>query len=120
MSWTIIVASCQSDQLDELMNGAQAIVARLNSAGGTLVMDATSVDEVIRKRQRSGGGRAQLLIVAASLPRSQSIRDHHSRLGVGLIKAVANEAEPPACILVSDRIEDYGVVQGLKRCEWLV
>jgi hypothetical protein len=119
MSWTIIVASSQADQLDELVSGAEQIAAQISSPGATLVMDATSVEEVMRKRQRSPDGRMQLLIVAASLPNSQSSPDPQAQLGLDLIKSIAQEAEPPACILVSDQLEHYRAVQGIKRCEWL-
>ena len=64
MSWTIIVASGQADQLDELMNGAQEIAAQISSPGGTSVVYATSAEDV-RKRRNSASGRMQLLIVAA-------------------------------------------------------
>jgi hypothetical protein len=119
MSWTIIVASSQADQLDEFMSGAKEIAAQISSTGPILVMDATSVEEVMRKRRRSPHGGMQLLIVAASLPKSQSSPDPQAQLGLDLIKSLGQEAEPPACILVSDQLEHYFAVQGVKRCEWL-
>ena len=71
MSWSIIVASDQAYQLDELMNGAHEIAAQISSSGSTPVMDATSVEDVL-KRRRFASGRNQLLIIAASLPDQRS------------------------------------------------
>jgi hypothetical protein len=118
MSWTIIVASGQADQLDELMSGAQEIAAQISSPDGTSVVSATSVEEV-RKRRSSARGRNQLLIVVASLPERQSSPDPRATPGLELIKSVAREPEPLKCILVSERVEHYLAVQGLTRCEWL-
>jgi hypothetical protein len=119
MSWTIIVASAQPDQLDELVSGAQEIAAQISSPGGiSVVVSATSVEDV-RKRRRYAGCRKQLLIVAASLPEHQSSPDLQGAPGLELIKSIGRELEPPACILVSERVEDYLAVQGFERCEWL-
>jgi hypothetical protein len=118
MAWTIIVASSEADQLDELMRGAQEIANRIN-LGGTVVMDATCIEEVVRKRQRRRDGGPQLLIVAASLPNVESSPNPQAQLGLGLIQSVAQEAAPPACILVSDQPEHYQIVQVIERCELL-
>ena len=36
-----------------------------------------------------------------------------------LIKSIGQEPEPSPCILVSEQVEHYRAVQGIKRCEWL-
>jgi len=120
MPWTIIVATSDAAQLELLVQGAQEIAKQIKSPGGsTLIMEATSVDEVERKRQRRHDGASQLLVVAASLPNVQSSPNPEAQPGLDLIKSVAQEAEPPACILVSDQLEHYDVAQGIERCEWL-
>jgi CHAT domain len=120
MSWTIIVASGDGDQLDELVNGAQEISDLINaSGGGTSIVTASSVDDV-RKRRTAAGSRRQLLIVSATLPYRQSSPDRNAEPGLELIKSLGRETEPPACILVSERSEHYRAIQGLKYCEWLI
>jgi hypothetical protein len=119
MSWTIIVASSDSDQLDELLIGAHEIKAQIRPPDDVAVIEATSVEEVMRERQRSLDARTQLLIVTASLPNSRSSPDLQGQAGVDLIKSFAREADPPARILVSDRLEHSSLVRGMTRCQWL-
>jgi CHAT domain len=119
MAWTIIVASSQADQLQELMNGAHAVAAHISPPEDRpKPVMALSVEDVRRKRSRNPA--TELLIVAASLPNRESSPDAQARPGLNLVQSFAQDAEPPACILVSesDRIEHYRM-EGLKRCEWL-
>lgn len=116
MVWNIIVASSDSDQLDELLNGAQEIASGLVPRGAVRI--AMSVEEVSQKRHPESS-ETELLIVAASLPQHRSSPDDQHEPGLNLIKLVDSEARPPACILVSDRVEHYRAVQSIKRCEWL-
>jgi CHAT domain len=118
MSWTIIVASSQADQLEQLISGAQEIAARIGAPGTKPVM-ALSVEDVQRKRSRNPA--TELLIVAASLPHRESSPDPQTEPGFNLVKFIGQDAEPPACILVSDsdRIDHYRAVQSMDRCEWL-
>ena len=116
MVWNIIVASSDADQLDELLNGAQEIASSLVPRG--VVRIAMSVEEVSQKRH-PGSSETELLIVAASLPQRRSSSDDQNEPGLNLVKLVDSEATPPACILVSDRVEHYRAVQSIKRCEWL-
>jgi hypothetical protein len=118
MSWTIIVASSQADQLEELFSAAQEIARHTSPPG--IVREATSVEEVLQKRGRSSESEMQLLIAAASLPNRQSSPDPRSEPGLDLIKALGREAGPPACILVSDRLEHYLAVKAMSRCELLL
>jgi hypothetical protein len=120
MPWTIIVASSQGDQLDVLLQGAEEIAKKIKSDGGSnFVTDADSVEEVMRKRRRRRDGGQQLLIVTASLRNDQLSPDCRAQPGLDLLKSVAQEPDPPACILVSDQPEHYDVVQEMDRCEWL-
>src|SRR3954463_12185838 len=116
MVWNIIVASSDADQLQELYDGGREIAAGLSPRGR--VQMAMSVEEVAQKR-RPERSETELLIVAASLPQQRSSADDAHEPGFSLIKSVAGEATPPACILVSDRVEHYRAVQPIKRCEWL-
>src|SRR5947209_1817354 len=116
MAWTIIVASSQGDQLDALIDGAQEIAAIMCT--DATVVQATSVEEV-RKRRKSAICRKQLLIVAASLPSRDPNSDAQAASGLELIKSIAQEAEPTACILVSQDIKHFLAVQSIKRCELL-
>jgi hypothetical protein len=116
MAWNIIVASSDADQLDELLNGAQEIASGLVPRG--VVRIAMSVEEVSQKRH-PGSSETELLIVAASLPQHRSSSDDSREPGLNLVKLVDGETRPPACILVSDRVEHYRAVQSIKRCEWL-
>ena len=93
MSWTIIVASSDSDQLDELLIGAHQIKRQLRPADDVVVVEATSVEEVESERQRSLHAQNQLLIVTASLPNSRSSPDLQGQAGLNLIKSVAREAD---------------------------
>jgi CHAT domain len=120
MPWTIIVASSQEDQLDVLLQGAEQIAKKIKSEGDSnFVTDAASVEEVKRKRQRRRDGGPQLLIMTASLRNDQLNPDCRALPGLELVKSVAQEPDPPACILVSDQPEHYDVVQEMPRCEWL-
>src|SRR5262249_28772516 len=87
--------------------------------GSTIILEATSIEEVERKRQRRRDGGPQLLIVTASLANVQSSPNPEAQPGLGLVKSVVQEAQPPACILVSDQIEHYAFPQAIDRCEWL-
>jgi hypothetical protein len=116
MAWTIIVASSEGDQLDALVDAAQEIAA-LMSAGATVVQ-ATSVEEV-GKRRRSAIRRKQLLIVAASLSNRDSNSDPQAAPGLEVIKSIAQEPLAPACILVSPEIKHFLTVRAIKRCELL-
>ena len=116
MAWNIIVASSDADQLQELLDGGREIAAGLSPRGR--VQMAMSVEEVTQRR-RPECSETELLIVAASLPQHRSSSDNSHEPGFNLIKSVADEPRPPACILVSDRVEHYRAVQSIKRCEWL-
>jgi FtsZ-binding cell division protein ZapB len=117
MSWTIIVASSQGDQLDELRNGAQEI-ARAIGVAGIEVVEASSV-EAVQEQRKSASHRKQLLIVAASLPSRESTRAPHALPGLELIKSITQEVEAPPCILVSQEIKHFLAVQAIRRCELL-
>ena len=99
MPWTIIVASGEGFQLEQLMEGAKEIATAIP---GTVVMEAASVQEV-RKGQKAAAKRRQLLIVAATLP--DEAGPTADSPGLKLIRSTAQEAEPPLCILVSGRPE---------------
>src|SRR5262245_19387471 len=116
MAWTIIVASNQGDQLDALTDGAQEIAAMMDE--GATVVQASSVEQV-RKRLKSAVDRKQLLIVSASLPSRDASPDPHAVPGLDLVKAIAQEPEPPACILVSQDMKHFLAVQPIRRCELL-
>jgi hypothetical protein len=118
MSWTIIVASSDGDQLEELAEGAEQIKARLTSSDHVSIRTAASVEEV-RNWRSVAGSRRHLLIVAATLPYRQSSADRDGEPGLELVRSVGQEPEPPVCILVSERIEHYRAVQGLNYCELL-
>ena len=118
MSWTIIVASSDSYQLDALMDAAQQIAARMTPPGPRPVT-ALSVEDVRRRRTRSSRPATELLITAASLPVSQAEPLPQPEAGLDLIRSLAQEPEPPACILVSAKRAHYLAMQGFKRCEWL-
>jgi hypothetical protein len=116
MAWTIIVASSQGDQLDALTDGAQEIAAKMGDSA--TVVQATSVEQV-SKRRKSAVGREQLLIISALLPSRDASPDPHAVPGLDLIKSIAQEPEPPACILVSQDMKHFLAVQPIKRCELL-
>jgi hypothetical protein len=116
MTWNIIVASSEADQLDELLDGAQEIGLQLKPRVLTSVRIATSVEELQKKRNAQTG----LLIVAASLPQVRSSSDDEREPGLNFIRSLGSEAAPPACIVVSDRIELYRTIQSIKRCELLI
>jgi hypothetical protein len=114
MPWTIIVASEDGDQLDELMNGAQEIATAIGAA----VVPAESVEEV-QKRRRAAAGRNQLLILSAYLPGDGS-HDPQAALGLELIRSIAQEPDAPPCILVSRDPNHLSRVQEIARCELLL
>jgi hypothetical protein len=116
MTWNIIVASSDADQLEELLHGAEAIGLRLKPRVPVAVWEATSVDELVRKRNPE----TKLLIVAASLAQVRSSSDDEHEPGLNFVKSLASEPEPPACIVVSDRIELFRIVQTIKQCELLM
>jgi hypothetical protein len=118
MSWTIIVASSEADQLEELVNGAKQVAVAINSTGDPSVVCATSVEDVHESRS-SATGRSQLLIVTASLLHRQSSPEREAAPGLDLIRSISTQPDPPACILVSDHLEHYFVAQEIERCEWL-
>jgi hypothetical protein len=115
MPWTIIVASGEGDQLDELMNGAQEIATTI--ADSSIVVSAESVEEV-KKRRTSATGRNQLLIVSACIPGEASHEPQAAR-GLELIRSIAQEPDAPHCILVSGDINHLSPVQEIARCELL-
>jgi hypothetical protein len=117
MPWTIIVASGDGDQLDELINGAQEIAKTI--ADSTIVVSADSVEEV-KKRRTSATGRNhnQLLIVSASIP-DEASHEPHAAWGLELIRSIAQQPDAPHCILVSDDINHLSPVQEIARCELL-
>jgi CHAT domain-containing protein len=116
MSWTIIVASGEGDQLEALRAAALEITKTI-AEPGTSVVPADSVEDV--KKQRKWAAESnQLLIVAASLP-DDAPRDPHAAPGLELIKSIAAESETAVCILVSEDINHLACVQEMARCELL-
>jgi hypothetical protein len=121
MPWTIIVASSETDQLAELRKGAQEIEAKIRLSGGdSVVHEAVSVEDVRRLRANGHDTRTQLIIVTASLPDSRSGLNSQDLAGLTFVREVQAEPSPPACILVSDRPEHWGDVQGMSRCRLLL
>lgn len=115
MPWTIIVASDEGYQLEQLMEAAQEIATAIPEPG-TVVMEAESIEEV-RKRRRTAGQRSQLLIVAATLPDEANPTADAS--GLELIRSSAQEADAPPCILVSYDPNHLAPVQEIEGCELL-
>jgi CHAT domain len=115
MPWTIIVASGEGDQLDELMNGAKKIAAEL-AVRGTDVVPAGSVEDVQIQRGSAARGK-QLLIVSASLPGGNS--QDQDAAGLELIRSIAREPDAPPCMLVSGDMKHLSVVQEIALCELL-
>jgi hypothetical protein len=117
MSWRIIVASSDPEQLSELKKGAQAIAGEFEFVGGRAeIQTATTVDGA---RGLLRGEVDELVIVTASLAESQSAPNAQSLPGLSFVKEIQSRQSPPACILVSDRPEHRSVVKSLKRCRWL-
>jgi hypothetical protein len=117
MSWTIIVASSETEQLSELQYGAEEIKEKIRSSGGSAnVQTASSVQDVRRLRRGSG---EELIIVTASLAERQSAPNAQNLPGLNLVREIQRSASPPACILVSERPEHWGEVRTMKRCRWL-
>jgi hypothetical protein len=120
MPWTIIVASSDAAQLDLLMEAADVIKQKIVPAGGHRVRNAMSVQEVKRLRGSGRDAATELLIATADLLEGWSTADPQTQPGYELVKALQAGANPPACILVSERIEHYRAVQAMARCEWLL
>jgi CHAT domain len=117
MSWRIIVASSDPEQLSELKKGAEAIAAKIVAVGGSAeIQTATAVDGA---RGLLRGTQDEFVIVTASLAERQFVPNAQSLPGLSLVKEMQSRQSPPACILVSDRPEHRGVVKSLKRCRWL-
>jgi hypothetical protein len=118
MPWTIIVGSNDADQLELLTLAAEAIRAAIKLPGLHRLFTVMSVDDVKRLRVK-GDPATQLLIVTASLPEGHLGGDLRAQSGYNLIKSLQAEPNPPACILVSERIDHYRAAQLMRRCEWL-
>lgn len=117
MSWLIIVASSDAEQLSELRKGAEAIAGKIESVGGSAeIQTATAVDGA---RDLLRGAQDELVIVTASLAERQFVPNAQSLPGLRFVMEMQSRQSPPACILVSDRPEHRSVVKSLKRCRWL-
>jgi CHAT domain len=117
MSWHIIVASSDAEQLSELKKGAEAIASKIVSVGGSAeIQIATAVDSA---RHLLRGAQDELVIVTASLAERPFVPNAQSLPGLSLVKEMQSRKSPPACILVSDRPEHRSVVKSLNRCRWL-
>jgi hypothetical protein len=120
MRWTIIVASSDAAQLELLMEAAETISEKSATSPRARIFNAMSVDEVMRWRKGTRDSATELLIVTAGLLGDRSDADLAGQPGFDLVKTLQNESNPPACILVSERIEHYREVQKMGRCEWLL
>jgi CHAT domain len=116
MPWTIIVASGEGDQLDELMKGAEEVAAAIGVTG-TVIVPVDSV-EGVQKRRKSAAGRKQLLIVSACLP-GEGNHDRGDAPGLELIRSIAKEPDAPPCMLVSGDMNHLSPVQEIALCELL-
>jgi hypothetical protein len=115
MPWTIIVASDDADQLDLLLEAAEGIKSTLDPTERHRIINAMTVDHVRKLRKTSRGSEnGELLILTATLPSGDG-----TTTGFDLVKHFQQEDNPPRCILISDCMEHYPVVQTMKSCELL-
>ncbi len=108
----IIVASSDADQLDELVNGACEIGQQMNPRVRMDVKLATSMQQLEQKKN----SHTALVIVSDAL----TGQDQDINAVVTYAKSLAVQVQPPACIVVSDRMELYRTIQTIKRCELLI
>jgi hypothetical protein len=117
MSWTIIVASGDPDQLGELADCAEKIRGLMNPSDRGRMFTAMSVEEVERLHERVAEQEKELLIIEADLPSHQSGGDGRSRSGFELLKHLQEKHSPPASILVSIHSQHAFDIQVLRRSE---
>ena len=117
MSWIIIVASSDAEQLSELGKGAEAIAGKIRFLGDSAEIAITTTVDGVRKLL--GGPSKELIIVTASLAETQAAPNLQNLPGFNFVGEIQSQASPPACILVSERPEHRAAVKNLKRCRWL-
>jgi hypothetical protein len=119
MHWTIIVASSDAAQLELLLDSAEEIRRAIGSSARHRIVNAMSIEDVQQLHGLAPDPRTELLIITASLRQQALSRNPQAQPGFDLVRTMQNNQNPPACIVVSDRIEHYRATQTWARCEWL-
>jgi V8-like Glu-specific endopeptidase len=119
MTWLIVAASGEANQLAELDKAARAIALKVNSPGDEpRVRSATSIEDLSKIRAEPHDTHTELIIITASLPEVPSSPNFKTLPGLALVKKLQADSSPPACILLSDDCEHREEVLG-KRLQLL-
>ncbi|MDX8527004.1 CHAT domain-containing protein [Mesorhizobium sp. MSK_1335] len=120
MTWTIIVATGDTDQLSQLVVCAKKIKALMRPADRGSIYRARSLEEVEELHQRIATPEKELIIVEADLPSARPRPHGGAQSGLALLKEIQREEIPPASILVTNHGEHLLDVQRMKRSQMLL
>ncbi|PBC01434.1 CHAT domain-containing protein [Mesorhizobium sp. WSM3860] len=120
MTWTIIVATGDTDQLIQLVDCAEKIKELMSSADRVRILNARSLEGVKELHGQIAEPEKELIIIEADLASNQPRLNGGAQSGLDLLKQIQEEEIPPASILVTSHGEHLLDVQRMKRSEMLL
>jgi hypothetical protein len=115
---TIVIASSRAEQRELMRDSIEPLRQSLDPPPN--VLRAVTAEEAKRQRTGASDPKATLLIVDAG--RDDADSAGQGSWGLDLVGAFQQEAEPPACILMSERFDEalFFAVNAFPRCELMI